>query len=47
MTTMIRTIKNALADALAVLDRNVVKCRWRWLCQLPARLWQHDFDNFE
>jgi hypothetical protein len=42
---MIRTIKNALADALALLDREIVHCRWRWLCVLPGMLWSVELDD--
>lgn len=40
-------IRNTLADALAMLDRYVVRCRWHWLCELPSRLWILDLDSSE
>ncbi len=42
---MIVKVKNALADALALIDRNIVHCRWRWLCVLPGRLWSVELDD--
>jgi hypothetical protein len=40
-----RLIRNTLADALALLDREVVHCRWRWLCVLPGLLWTPMLEN--
>jgi hypothetical protein len=42
---MMKMSRNALADVLAMLDRYVVKCRWQWLCELPARLWVPMLEN--
>ncbi|HYE76339.1 MAG TPA: hypothetical protein VEF04_23545 [Blastocatellia bacterium] len=36
---------NTLADVLAMLDRYVFRCRWRWLCLLPGRLWSPDLSE--
>lgn len=40
----IKTI-NTLADALAMLDRYVFRCRWHWLCVLPGRLWSPTLED--